>query len=65
MVEMAVPPLKRGSERGGFRGQIAPPPHAVEDNAHEQMMLVYGTNESDPASSPDTVYADLMKQVTE
>lgn len=59
------PPLRRGSERGGFRGPIAPPPHAVEDSASEQAMLVYLTDPANPSSSPETVYAELQKQVEE
>jgi hypothetical protein len=57
--------LHNGSERGGLRGPIAPPPHDVADNAHEQLMLVYATDPADPTSTPDTVYAELQKQVTE
>lgn len=60
-----APKLTRGSERGGFRGPLAPPPHDVADVPHEQAMLVYMTDPADVASSPDTVYADLQKQVQE
>jgi hypothetical protein len=59
------PPLRRGSERGGFRGQIAPPPHAPSDSGPEQAMMVYMTDPADPTSSPEKVYDELMKQVTE
>lgn len=62
---MAIPPLKKGSERGGFRGPIAPPPHDVADSVGEQLMLVYATDPADENSGPDTVYAELMKQVRE
>lgn len=57
--------LSKGSERGGLRGPIAPPPHSVADNVHEQAMLVYATDPADPTSTPDAVYAELQKQVTE
>lgn len=59
------PPLRRGSERGGFRGPVAPPPHDVADSAAEQAMLVYMTDPADAASTPESVHAELMKQVTE
>lgn len=59
------PPLRKGSERGGFRGPLAPPPHSVDDVASEQAMLVYLTDPADPASSPETVYAELQKKVKE
>ena len=59
------PPLRRGSERGGFRGPIAPPPHDVVDSVHEQAMLVYMTDAADVSSSPETVYAELQRQVEE
>jgi len=59
------PPLRRGSERGGFRGQIAPPPHSVTDVAAEQAHLVYATDPADPASTPEKVYAERMKEATE
>lgn len=59
------PPLRRGSERGGFRGPIAPPPHSPDDVVHEQTMLTYMTDPADPNSSPDTVYTELQKQVRE
>jgi hypothetical protein len=57
--------LRRGSERGGFRGPIAPPPHDPANSVHEQMMLVYATDPADPTSSPETVYAEWQKQVKE
>jgi hypothetical protein len=59
------PPLRRGSERGGFRGPIAPPPHEVETSAAEQAMLVYMTDPADATSTPEKVLEELMKQVTE
>lgn len=59
------PPLRKGSERGGFRGQIAPPPHSVEDSPTEQLMLVYGTDPADPTSTPEKVLAERMKEVRE
>lgn len=61
---MAVPPLKRGSERGGFRGTLAPPPHLPE-SASKQAMLVYMTDPADATSTPEKVYGELMKEVTE
>lgn len=59
------PPLRKGSERGGFRGQIAPPPHDVKDVAYEQALLAVATDPADPTSSPETVLAARMKEVTE
>ena len=59
------PPLRKGSERGGFRGPIAPPPHQVEDVASEQAMLVYLTDPAKVDSSPESVYAELQKEVRE
>lgn len=59
------PPLRRGSERGGFRGPIAPPPHEVSSSLGEQLMLTYMTDPADATSSPESVQAELMKQVTE
>lgn len=59
------PPLRKGSERGGFRGPIAPPPHDVADSPAEQLMLAYLTDPADPTSSPESVYAELQKEVKE
>lgn len=59
------PKLRRGSERGGFRGSIAPPPHDPKNVVHEQTMLVYATDPADPTSSAETVLADTMKEVQE
>lgn len=60
-----MPDLRKGSERGGFRGPIAPPPHDVADSPHEQAMLAVMTDAADPTSSPEKVYAELQKQVKE
>lgn len=54
-----------GSERGGLRGPIAPPPHDVADVPHEQAWLAVATDPADVASSPESVYAELQKQVRE
>lgn len=54
-----------GSERGGLRGPIAPPPHDVKDSVHEQAWLVYETDPADPTSTPEKVYAEWQKQVRE
>lgn len=59
------PPMRKGSERGGFRGQIAPPPHDVNDSAAEQAYLVYQTDPADETSTPEAVYAEEMKRVRE
>jgi len=60
-----MPDLRKGSERGGFRGPLAPPPHDVADVASEQAMLVYLTDPAKVDSSPESVYVELQKQVKE
>ncbi|MGE3487430.1 MAG: hypothetical protein AB7L09_22140 [Nitrospira sp.] len=35
---------KGSTEYGGVEGMIQPPPHDVNDDPHEQMMLIYNTD---------------------
>lgn len=58
---MTMPRYPGASERGGLRGPIAPPPHTP--NAHETLRHVYATEPTDVESSPESVYADELKQV--
>lgn len=59
---------KGGSEYGGLRGPIAPPPHSILDSAWEQASLAARTNSADatdPLSSIDGVYAEDMKKAVQ
>lgn len=55
-----------GSEYGGLRGLIAPPPHDIADHPHELASLAVRTNPDvigDPLGTVEGVYAEEMKKV--
>lgn len=60
-----------GSEYGGKRGPLAPPPHSVNDVAWEQASLAVRTSSGNvfgtvtAAETVEGVYAEDMKKVTE
>jgi len=55
-----------GSEYGGLRGPIAPPPHDIADSPFEQASLAVRTNPDvvgDPLGSVEGVLAEEQKKV--
>jgi hypothetical protein len=60
---VAVPVINGNddSEYGGYPGLIQPEPHDFTDSSTEMLMLSRLTNPSDPASSEETVAAELRK----